>query len=153
MPGRFFDDLLEDSDERMGLDPYEDPNDTDPWKDWRVEFQAEPKKGLKLEANQTWQSEWLGTVNEKSIATEAKLEMECDLAQTKWEWSQRKMKLEFERKLYDEDWKAELDVEAETKQAKQESEIRGELKVTSPDFSGAKLWYNLALISGWEAGA
>jgi len=34
MPGRFFDDLLEDCNERMGYDPYEDPNDTDPWKEW-----------------------------------------------------------------------------------------------------------------------
>ena len=30
----------------MGFDPYEDPNDTDPWKDWSLEFEAEPKKGI-----------------------------------------------------------------------------------------------------------
>ena len=58
------------------------------------------------------------------------------------------MKLEVERNLYDEDWKAELDIEAEIKQQSQEREVRGELKVISPDFSGAKLWWNLALING-----
>ena len=63
------------------------------------------------------------------------------------------MKLEVERSLYDDDWKAELDVEAEIKQQKQEREIRGEVKVISPDFSGAKLWYNLAVISGQASGA
>jgi len=63
------------------------------------------------------------------------------------------MKLEFERSLYDADWQAELDVEAEIKQQKQEREVRGEVKVISPDFSGAKLFYNLAVISGQAAGA
>lgn len=62
------------------------------------------------------------------------------------------MKAEFERNLYDEDWKAELDVEAEIKQNEKKSEVRGELKVISPDFSGAKLWANLALIASREAG-
>lgn len=80
--------------------------------------------------------------------------MECDVTgfETKFEWSQRKMKLEFEKNLYDEDWKAELDVEAEVKQLEKKSEVRGELKIISPDFSGAKLWYNLALINSREGG-
>jgi len=51
---RFFDDLLEDSNDRMGLDPYEDPNDTDPWEDWKLSLTAEPKKGTKVEASKTW---------------------------------------------------------------------------------------------------
>jgi len=51
---RFFDDLLEDSNDRMGLDPYEDPNDTDPWEDWKLTLNAEPKKGTKVKASKTW---------------------------------------------------------------------------------------------------
>lgn len=58
------------------------------------------------------------------------------------------MKLEMEKVVHSEDWHVELDVEAEAKQANNESEVRGELKIISPDFSGAKLWYNLALIHG-----
>lgn len=51
MPKRFFDDLLEDSDERLGLDPYEAPDDTDPWEDWKAELKVSPKKGIEMEAS------------------------------------------------------------------------------------------------------
>ena len=68
-----------------------------------------------MEASQSWEYEWKAGAREDAVASETKLEMECDLAQTKMEWSQRKMKLEFERNLYDADWNAELDIEAETK--------------------------------------
>ena len=60
------------------------------------------------------------------------------------------MKFEFEKDLYDDDWKCQLDVETEAKQTKSAYEARTELKVVSPDFSGAKLWWNLALIAGAE---
>jgi len=68
-----------------------------------------------VEASQTWQYEYEAGARKDECATETKIEMECDVAQTKMEWSQRKMKLEFERNLYDGDWNAELDIEAETK--------------------------------------
>ena len=100
-----------------------------------------------MEVQKTWLSEW-AEGRQESTATESAVEMSgCCGLDVKLEWSQRKMKVELEKELYDEDWKAELDIEAEVKQQKNESEIRGELKITSPDFSGARLAYNLALIN------
>lgn len=58
MSGRFFDDILEDSDKRMGLDPYEDPNDGGgSWTDWCMKLKAEPKKDVKMSAQKEWQSD------------------------------------------------------------------------------------------------
>lgn len=57
MPGRFFDDLLEDSDKHMGFDPYDEPNESGPWKDWGLKLKAEPKNGVKMGVSREWESE------------------------------------------------------------------------------------------------
>jgi len=56
------------------------------------------------------------------------------------------MSLELEKKLSDGDWKAEMDVEVDAKPIKNELECAGKIKFQSPDFSGTKLWCNLALM-------
>lgn len=64
--------------------------------------------------------------------------------ETKLEWAHNKMKFEIERQICDDDWKAEFDLECEAKQAKGAYESQAKIKFSSPDFSGARLWCNLA---------
>ena len=91
------------------------------------------------------QKEWL---SDKSEGTSTSLKMDCNDTEMKFGFSDSKMSFEAERNLCEGDWKAEMEVEADWKPSKTEWEAQGKVKFESPDFSGSKLWCNLALTHG-----
>ena len=92
-----------------------------------------------MSAQKEWQSDG-------SESTGTKLSMECCNMEGSFSWSGSKFGFEVEKELCDGDWKAEMDLEGEAKPVKNEYECTGKVKFSSPDFSGARLWCNLALV-------
>lgn len=99
MSGRWFDDLLEDTHKMMGYDPYEDPEDTDPWRDMSYKVKGEPKKGITVKHALVKEAEYANGKREVDNATCSNVEWSCDSSgmEAKLEWSQTKMKVEIEK--------------------------------------------------------
>lgn len=140
----FYDNILRDANSNLDVDIYADPTREDAFKAVAFGARAATSKKVTVDHAYTKQTEWKNEKVAESVKNTTKVTIAHGECKTTWAFANDKFATTAAAKAYaDEDWKVDVNALLESKPAKEEWKVEGGAAISSPDFGGARTFFNI----------